>query len=188
MTIAAANTVLAPPAYAPSLRRLHWGIAVLIFAAIAAGLIAINLPRGELRGELLAIHKSIGVTVLVLVLVRVLARIALSAPNYVPPLDALTLYASKFGHLGLYALMVALPVSGYVHSSAGSHPFNWFGLFPFPQWVAPDKALDALAGGAHYIFVLCIGALLVLHIGATAWHARVKKDGVLERMWPNTGP
>jgi cytochrome b561 len=184
MTTASVDAGFAPPAYAPSLRWLHWGVAALIFLAIAFGVTAIYTPRGPVRAELLALHKSIGVTVLALVVVRVLFRLALPTPNYVPPLSAFNLYASKLGHLGLYALMIALPISGYVHSSAGDHSFAWFGLFPVPQWVAPDKNLDELAGGAHYLLAWAIGVLLVGHIGAAIWHAAVKKDGVLARMWP----
>jgi len=181
----AADAGFALPVYKPSLRWLHWGMAVLIFAAIALGVTALYMPRTPLRGELLNIHKSIGVTVLVLVVLRVLARLSLGAPNYVPPLDFFTRYASALGHLALYALMFALPISGYIGSSAGGHGVEWFGLFAIPAWVPRDENLDKAASYAHYVFALAIGAALIVHIGAVVWHSFVLKDNVAARMWPS---
>jgi cytochrome b561 len=172
------------PVYKPTLRWLHWGIAVLIFAAIALGVSAIYMPRGDVRTEVVTIHKAIGITVLFLVVLRVLARVSLGAPKYFPPLDFFTRYASELGHLALYALMFAMPISGYVDQTADGHPISWFGLFTFPMLIPHDPALSKQASEAHYIFAWCIGAMLVAHIGAALWHALVRKDNVLARMWP----
>jgi len=185
MTAATADIPFAPTAWSPALRWLHWGVALLIFAAIALGVAAINMPRTPLRSEVLNLHKSIGITVLGLAALRIVVRLAVAAPRYVPPLDTFARIASKLGHLALYALMIGLPLSGYVYSSAGNHPFDWFGLFPVPMEVPRDDALGKLASEIHYIFAWGIGAMLVVHIGAAVWHWRVRKDNVLARMWPN---
>ena len=183
MTSAIPSAGLSRPAYAPALRWLHWGIALLIFVAIALGVVAIYLPRGPIRVDVLGVHKSIGLTVLGLVVLRILFRVATGTPEYRPMLSAFNRYAAAAVHLGLYALMIAVPISGYVHSSAGDHPFDWFGLYPVPQYISPSQTIDDAAGQAHYFFALLIGALLVLHLVATAWHRWVKKDGVFERIW-----
>jgi len=174
-----------PPRHSAALRALHWTIAVLIFAAIAVGVYAIYMPRSPARVELMTIHKSIGVTVLALVVVRILVRLAASAPAYLPPLDAFTRFASTLGHLALYALMLAMPISGYIHSSAGQHAFNWFGLFPVPMLVGDNPQIDHATGLAHYVFAWTIGAVLTIHILAALWHLIVKKDNVFARMWPS---
>ena len=53
-----------------------------------------------------------------------------------------------------------------------------------PNWVAASRVLDAGAGRAHYLLALVLGALLTAHVLAALWHAGVKRDGVLARMWP----
>ncbi len=174
--------------YHPFVRTLHWLMTLLIFAALALGVWATQLPRGDLRSEVLFVHKSFGVTVLALIVVRILARLVLGTPPYAAPLDRLTHAAASAGHLGLYALMIALPVSGYLTSTAGGHDVSFFGLFALPNLVGPDKALAESAGQAHYVFAWAMGVVLALHLAAVVWHARFKRDEVLTRMWPRFRP
>ena len=135
----------------------------------------------------MTIHKSLGVTALVLFFPRVILRLTRKAPPYVPPLGALTHAAARVVHFALYALMILLPFTGYC-TQAGKHDFYWFGLFPFPNFVATDEALEHATRTAHYFFALLVGAALIAHIGAACWHAWVKKDLVLNRMWPSFRP
>jgi cytochrome b561 len=88
----------------------------------------------------------------------------------------------------LYALMIAMPVSGYVLSTAGGSEAPWFGLFAFPNLLPKDKALSEAGSQAHYLFAWGIAFVLVAHLGAVAWHAGVKRDTVLTRMWPSYRP
>jgi cytochrome b561 len=173
-----------PLSYPPPLRALHWLMAAVIFAAIGLGITVINLPRGPLRVELVELHKSFGLTALALAVLRVLVRLLSRTPPYRPPLGRLNNVAAHAVHGLLYVLMLGLPVSGYVHSMAGKHGFRWFGLFPVPNIVPPNEAADVGAGNAHYLFAIGIGALLTAHVLAVIWHAGVKRDGVLARMWP----
>jgi cytochrome b561 len=173
--------------YNPALRTLHWLMAALIFVALALGVWAGQLPRGDLRSDVLFVHKSFGVTVLALVL-RVLIRLIRGAPSYAVPPGRLAQVAAGAAHFALYALMIALPVSGYLASSAGGHEVSFFGLFTLPNLVPHDKALDQAASEAHSIFAWAIGITLALHLAAVAWHARVKRDEVLTRMWPGWRP
>jgi cytochrome b561 len=173
-----------PLSYPAPLRALHWLMAVVIFTAIGLGITVINLPRGPLRIELVELHKSFGLTALALVVLRVVVRLLSRTPPYRPALGRLNSMAAHAVHGLLYVLMIVLPVSGYVHSMAGKHGFKWFGLFPVPNIVPPNEAADVGAGNAHYLFAIGIGALLTAHVLAVIWHAGVKRDGVLARMWP----
>jgi cytochrome b561 len=174
--------------YHPVLRTLHWLMALLIFCALGLGVWATQLPRGAVRGEVLFVHKSIGVAVLALMVIRIVARLALGSPAYAAALGRLTHAAAHAAHILLYALMIALPVSGYLTSSAGGHEVSFFGLFSLPNLVGENKALDEGASQAHYVFAWMIGVVLVLHLLAVAWHARIKRDTVLTRMWPRFQP
>ncbi len=127
-------------------------------------------------------------TVLAAVVLRVVWRAITGAPPYAEPLGRLMRAAAHGGHVALYALMVALPVSGYLTSSAGGHEVSWFGLFALPNVVGANRAVDEAGGQAHYLFAWAIGITLVLHLATVVWHARVKRDTVLTRMWPSYRP
>ena len=174
--------------YHPFLRTLHWLMAALIFVALGLGIWSTQLPRGAMRGEVLFIHKSVGVAVLALIGVRIVVRLALGSPVYAVALDGMTHAAARSAHLLLYGLMIAMPVTGYLTSTAGGHDVSFFGLFSLPDLVGRSKAIDGAAGEAHYIFAWAIGAVIMLHLMAVVWHARFRRDTVLTRMWPRFQP
>ena len=175
--------------YDPGLRAIHWLMAALIFVALPLGVWASLLPSGGVRRiEILFFHKSIGVTVLGLVALRIVWRLIAGAPAYAEPLGTLTKAASRAGHLALYVLMIAMPVSGYLASTAGGRAVLWFGLFELPRVVAKDRALAAAASRAHLAFAWMLGFVLAAHLGAVVWHAMIKRDSVLTRMWPSFRP
>jgi cytochrome b561 len=171
--------------YDATLRILHWAMAAIILTAIALGVVAALLPRGvSPRVELLTIHKSLGMTALVLIVLRVVWRLIVGAPPYSAALGVLTRFGAHAAHIALYALMIAMSVTGYVNSVAGGHPAPWFGLFDWPALIARNDALAHRASFAHYWLAWTIGAVLALHIAAAAWHAWVKRDDIFSRMWP----
>ncbi|WP_022720308.1 cytochrome b [Rhodopseudomonas sp. B29] len=165
------------------LRWLHWTMAVLIFVAIGLGVVAAYFPSGQQpRQGLLEIHKSIGMTVLVLVAIRLVWRLATGEPAYRQPLGRLTMLASRAGHAALYALMLFMPLSGYLFSGAGGYSLPWFGLFQWPRLVPRDHVLEHWGEVLHDRGAWVIGAVLALHLCAVAWHVFVKRDEVLSRM------
>ena len=171
--------------YDATLRILHWAMAAIILIAIAFGVVASLLPRGASpRVELLTIHKSLGMTALVLIVLRVGWRSSVGAPPYPAGLGVLSRLGAHAAHVALYALMIAMPVTGYVESVAGGHEAPWFGLFDWPMLIARNDALADTAGFVHYGLAWAIGAVVALHLAAAAWHAWVKRDDVFARMWP----
>jgi cytochrome b561 len=172
------------PRYDATLRILHWAMAAVIFAAIALGVIAAFLPRGvSPRVELLTIHKSLGMTALALIVLRVAWRLSVGAPPYAAALGVFSRLGAHAAHVALYALMIAMPVSGYVDSVAGGHPAPAFGLFEWPMLIARNDALAHAAGIVHDRLAWALGAVLALHFAAVAWHAWVKRDDIFARMW-----
>jgi cytochrome b561 len=164
------------------LRGLHLLMTAIIFIAIGLGLWAIYLPReAALRGELLVYHKSFGLTALALVALRLLFRLGGGTPPYGPRIGRFGVFVAKVAHVLLYAAMIVVPISGYVHSMAGRHAFAWFGLYPVPNLIPASEALDKSAGQAHYVLALTLGGLVSLHLLAALWH-KLRGDGVYERM------
>ena len=173
-----------PAVYHPGLRLLHWLMAALIFVALPLGVWAAETPRGPQRSEILFFHKSIGMTVLALVALRIVWRLVVGAPAYAEPLGRLTHAAARSAHVGLYALMIAMPVSGYLSSNGAGTVVSWFGLFSFPHLFPKNDALRIAAGEAHFVFAWLIAFVLAAHLGAAVWHAAIRRDTVLTRMWP----
>jgi cytochrome b561 len=170
----------------PGLRTIHWLMAALIFVTLPLGVWASLLPGGDgTRIRILFFHKSIGVTILGLIALRIVLRLIVGAPAYTEPLGKLTQVASRAGHFALYALMIAMPVSGYLGSTAGGRAVSWFGLFELPRLVAKDRSLAVAANWAHLVFAWMLAFALAAHLGAVVWHAMIKRDSVLTRMWPS---
>jgi cytochrome b561 len=171
--------------YDPVQRGFHWLMAAVVIAAICVGLYAVDLPKEDpSKGIWFGIHKSLGVTVLLLVVLRIVWRVIKGAPPYRVALDRWTHLASSGAHAALYALMVFMPVVGYVLSTAADRPVSLFGLYTFPRLFAPDKALAKLAENAHVTGAWILIAVIVLHIAAALWHQFVKRDEVMARMAP----
>lgn len=166
--------------YNATARTLHWLIAGMILANLATGLL--HDPLEQLV-RLMPFHKALGLTILVLSLVRLGWRLMWTAPAYPPMLRSGEVMVAKAVHAMLYALMIAMPVSGWIMTSAGQYPLSWFGLFDVPKFAVSKGG--ALAGAGHEMHELGGWIMLVLvagHAGAALRHHLVLKDTVLRRM------
>jgi cytochrome b561 len=158
-------------------------MAVLIFVAIGLGVISAFLPVGQQpRKGLLEIHKSVGFTILTLAIVRLAWRLSIGEPPYRRPLGRLTHLASRAGHGALYAMMIYMPITGYLFSAAGGYSLPWFGLFQWPR-LLPKNADTANWGELlHDRGAWIVGGVVALHLVAVVWHQWIKRDEVLARM------
>jgi cytochrome b561 len=161
-------------------RALHWSIAVLVIANIALGLFHDGL--GNLFPAM-PIHKAIGVTVLALTLVRIGWRLGHAPPPLPAAMPRWEKRAARTTHLAFYALLLVLPLSGWVMSSAGKYPLTWFWLFDIPKFaVTKGDAAVGLSRSAHEALGLAFAALAALHVAAALRHHFVLEDRVLRRM------
>lgn len=164
-------------------RVLHWSMAVMILLAIGLGIGSAYLPAGhQPRQGLLEIHKSLGLTVLALALLRIAYRLFRGEPPYREALGWRTHLASRSAHAALYALMLAMPITGYMFSAAGGYSLPWFGLFQWPRLLPHDMELARWGEWLHDKTAWLIVGVVALHILAVIWHVAIKRDGVLARM------
>jgi cytochrome b561 len=163
---------------------LHWGMAALILATTPLGWTAVEWPLSRTKITLFAWHKSIGIALLALVALRLLWRAIDRAPSLPETMSPLERALARASHGALYALMVAMPLSGWVINSAANFPFKVFGLFPLPAIAAPSKATQRLAEDVHLALFWALAALLVVHVAAALRHHFVLRDRVLLRMLP----
>jgi len=165
-------------------KLFHWVMAMLIFAQIALGLLAVSWHVSPTKLTLFVWHKSTGMLILALLALRVLWR-AFNRPPELPwEMPLWERAGAHLSHLLLYALMVALPLTGWVIASASNVPFKIFWAIPLPAITAPDKAVSDLFATIHGWLVTLFAVVLVAHIGAALRHHYVKKDTVLTRMLP----
>jgi len=165
-------------------KLFHWGMAALIAAQIALGLLAAAWRLSPTKIELFFWHKSTGMLILLLMALRLAWRLANPTPELPSGMPAWERAAARSSHALLYFLMVALPLTGWIVNSASNIPFRVFWTIPLPAIVAPDKAVaDAFALVHRGLFVLLV-LVLAAHIAAALRHHFVKRNAVLERMLP----
>ncbi|TQF26125.1 cytochrome B561 [Bradyrhizobium sp. UNPF46] len=173
------------PSYAPLLRWIHWTTAILFIIAMLIGLYCgLQSPGTSPRRELLEVHKSLGETLLFLTILRLLVRAVTKAPSMPHDSSAFVRLAAGLNHLVLYGLLVAMPVTGYLFSSAGGYRLKYFGMFDLPRLFAGNQVVAHLGEAVHGVLAWLVYATVAAHIGATFWHAVVKKDDTLARMLP----
>ena len=173
--------------YTATAKSLHWLMAVMLFGLLALGLYMTDLPLSPEKLKLYSWHKWAGVTVFLLLLFRLLWRIK----NPPPPLPesmpkALQLVAHA-GHFGLYALMFAIPLSGWLMSSAKGFQTVYFGVLQIPDLIEKNKELGHLLAEVHETLSWLFIILLVGHIAAALKHHFIDKDDILIRMLPDHG-
>lgn len=163
-------------------RLLHWLMAALILGQVGLGKYAHELDRSPQQLSLLMWHKSIGITLLLLAILRLGWAVANPTPAAPAGSSPWTRRGATIGHAALYALMLAIPLTGWLYNSAKNVPFSLFRLVPWPDLIAPDKRLAHLFEEWHEGLVTALLAVFVLHVGAALWHHFVRRDEVLWRM------
>ena len=161
---------------------LHWLVALLIFAGFPLGLYMVDLPLSPDKLKLYSYHKWIGITVLMLAAIRLSWRLT----HTPPPLPAgITLWqrrASAVVHGLLYGLILAIPLSGWLMSSAKGFPTVWFGVLPLPDLVDKNRELGDLLAGVHKALNFSLLGLVILHVGAALKHHFIERRPFLQRM------
>ena len=170
-------------------QTLHWLIVLLILCLAVVGLTMTELPKTPKYFWVYTLHKSFGITVLTLVLVRLAWRLYAGAPKPVPGTPHWQERIASLTHWALYALILAMPLSGWLYDSAsGLRPFKLFGLVTMPKLSAPNESIRDLSHGAHVWLFWVLVALVVLHAGAAFYHHLFQKDETLTRMLPRKRP
>lgn len=161
-------------------RGLHWIIAIAIISEIVIG-----LGHDAMKDMLPAmpIHKAIGISILVLSLFRLLWRVTHPAPPLPAAMAGWQIGLAHGLHWLFYVMMIAVPLTGWIMSSAGQYPLQWFGLFDIPKLpVMKDSPLAEAAHEGHELMGKLFIPLILLHVGAALYHHVVLKDDVVRRM------
>ena len=175
-----------PARYSRLSISLHWLMLLLIAAAYATMELRGIFPRGSDPREAMKLwHFMLGLSVLFLVIVRIAARFMAPAPPIVPTPAAWQAWSAKLVHLALYALMIGLPIAGWIILSAEGKLVPFFGL-ELPALVAKNHGLAESIEGIHET-VGKIGYFLIgAHALAALVHHYALRDNTLTRMLPGS--
>src|SRR5487761_1019362 len=163
---------------------LHWLIVALIALQAALGLTGLMLPLGVQKLTVLARHKSIGITILGLAVLRLLWRWFNPTPPLPSNLKPHERFLAQFTHAALYVLLFAMPLTGWIMSSARGFPVSWFHVLQLPDLVRKSERLYDAMVTTHATLAIALGLTVLLHIAGALKHHFVLKDDTLRRMLP----
>lgn len=174
--------------YTATAIHLHWLIALALVGTFTLGLYMHDLPLSPTKLKLYSWHKWAGVTIFLLVIFRLAWRLSHRPPELPATMPPWQRQASALVHGLLYLLMFAVPLSGWLMSSAKGFQTVWFGVIPLPDLVDKNAKLGELLQGAHQLLNLSLASLVGLHVAAALKHHFIDRDGLLQRMSLSSGP
>jgi len=170
--------------YAASSRWLHWLTVLLLLAIIPLGLwIGFFEPADEkFKYRLYNLHESLGVLMFVLVLLRLVNRQLNPPPPLPGDMPAWMKFVAHANHIGLYALLVLMPLTGFLATNAWGFPLQVFNVLPIPSPVGKDEALAKVLSFLHLCGAITIVLLILGHLAGVVHHTFIRRDGLLRRM------
>ncbi len=199
--------------YALTQKVLHWLIVVLVIGMIVGGNVMTDLgwpdpETAKTTNFLYLMHKSTGLLILALMVLRLAARIVHGAPLQDPTMPGIQRFVAGATHFLLYGLLFAMPLVGWIATSAGGYMEPFYGAVPIPALTPeticgvvgsvpqalgldvctsfigqPGKVQAETLFGLHEILAKALVATAVLHALGAFYHLFVRQDGVFSRMW-----
>ena len=163
---------------------LHWLMALLLIGLFCVGLYMSDLPLSPQKLKIYSWHKWAGVTAFLLVLLRLAWRVGHSPPPLPAGMPGWQKVAAHGLHHLLYLLMIAIPLSGWLMSSAKGFQTVYFGVLPLPDLLQKNKEVGDLLEVVHSSLNFTLAGLVVAHIAAALKHHLLDRDDVLSRMLP----
>ncbi len=164
-------------------KALHWSIFVLFCAQFFFIYERRQLPEKSPEGLwYLLTHKATGMVLLCLAILMIVWRQLGQRPPYPFHMRPWEKMLARFTHYGLYAVMILMPISGYLTSAFSGYTVSLYGFWSIPLLVPTSKAYADIAWDFHQIFALAILGFVFLHVVGALKHAWIDKDNVLKRM------
>ena len=166
---------------------LHWLMLFLIAAVYATMQFKGMFPRGSEGRQMMATwHFMLGLSVGGLAVLRLIVNLTRMAPAIVPEPPRMQMILAKLMHLALYALMIGLPLAGWLILSAAGKPIPFFGL-ELPPLLGRNPDLAKQIKGVHEAAASLGMALIAAHAAAALYHHYRMRDNTLVRMMPGKG-
>ena len=164
-------------------KLFHWLIAISIIGLIWLGWYMVDLTYyDKWYNRSLDWHKSLGMLVLGAALLKIGWQLYSPTPKTTLNLKNWERLSANIMHKLLFAMMILIPISGYLISTSNGKPIEIFGWFDVPALISNNKELRDLAIELHYYMAYGIAVLVLGHVGAALKHQFINKDGTLVKM------
>ena len=170
------------PAWNAVTRAFHWGIAALLLVQVPLAWYMTDLPLGPDKLGKYALHKSLGVLLFCLMALRLAWRLTHPAPPLPAGTPGWQRAAARLTQGLLYFAVLAMPVTGWLNSSAANFPVSVFGLFTLPDLIAPDPARQAGFEDSHRVQSYVLLAAFGAHLAGALYHQFIRRDGTVRAM------
>lgn len=170
-----------PSRYSSVAIWFHWTIAALVIVNLAIGLLHESLLKGV--GWAMPVHISFGLCVLILSVGRIAWRLMHPMPPMPTDIPQWQQVVGRATHIALYALIILLPLSGWLIVSGGTRPIGFFWVATAPK-LPVSKAMSGFGHESHGVLGWLMLALVVLHVAAALRHHLILRDNILARMIP----
>lgn len=190
------------PRYTGTAMLLHWLVALLIFAGFGLGLTMVDMGFSTQKLKFYSWHKWIGISIFLLVAIRLVWRLTHAAPALPTTMPAWQRRAAHESHILMYVLFFAIPLSGWLFSSAKGIQTVYLGMIPLPDLMTKEMGEIILSAAdpekpfvvadlirlIHKCLNYLLGGLVLMHIGAALKHYFIDRDDILGRMIPGLKP
>lgn len=170
--------------YSLPARVLHWLVAAGVALQIYLGWAAEWEERRSESFQLIHTHYQLGVVIFGLMVMRLLWRIASPPPPFAQDQSRLMRASAATVHWLFYALLITMPISGYVIWVWMNVPMDVFGVFDVPRVFTPpveDETGRALAWYVHFYSSWLLIGLVIAHVIAAVWHELIRRDGAISK-------
>ncbi len=174
-------------AFGSFVKVMHWLTAVLVIGMLIFGFFLESFSD-SLKGSMIALHKSIGLTILLLIVLRLIWRIFNKQPGYPLTIPKWEQFCARSVHYLFYIILIFMPATGWLMSSLGGHKVEFWNLWNWQLPLSPNRTLAGYFFNTHKILAFIIIGLLVLHVAAALKHHFIEKNNLLRRMLPGYKP
>lgn len=181
-------SIATPDRYTLTAISLHWLIFVLIACSFPLAVYMVDLPLSPQKLTYFSWHKWLGVSIFLLAIARLAWRLTHPAPALPATMPRWQQRAAAVNLVALYALILVIPLTGWLYSSATGVPTVYLGLVQLPDLLARDKALAEQLKWVHVTLNYTMLTLVIIHAAASFKHHFVDGDDVLTRMLPFVKP
>lgn len=170
-----------PDSFGMVSRLLHWVMAIGVLGMLGLGTALVRMQPSLANLWLFGLHKSLGMTLLVLVLLRLIWHRYSPPPAPLGTPTDLKVRAARTAHGLLYICLVAVPLSGWIASSATGIDVVLFGRWTLPQIAPVSEGWEAAGFAVHGLLTKALLGLVLLHVLGAVLRG-VARDGTLQRM------
>jgi cytochrome b561 len=164
---------------------MHWLTVLLMFSILpVAWILDSVIEETPAFFFWMDVHEAIGLTILALTTLRIVWRLFDRPPPYSATIGRWSNRSARLVHAGLLALMIVMPISGFLWATGHGHDVAPFGLVQFPRIAFGHRPIGDAAAVVHLFGRWFVYGLIALHLAGVSYHLIFKRDALLGRMLP----